>query len=117
MFYTWQGRSRRSEHPLAEGIVRVAMKEGVPLDEPDGFEVYPGAGVAGTVGERRVWCGTEKLMARAGIALPAEVQQRVTALATEGKSVAVVASDSGLIGLIALADTLRPEVLPALEAF
>jgi Cu+-exporting ATPase len=56
---------RRSEHPLAEGIVRAATKQGVPLEEPEGFEVYPGAGVAGTVGGRRVWCGTEKLMGRA----------------------------------------------------
>ena len=107
---------RRSEHPLAAGIVRAATKQGGPLDEPDGFEVYPGAGVAGTVGGRRVWCGTEKLMVGAGIILPAEVQGQITALAIAGKSVAVVASDGGLLGLIALADTLRPEVLPALEA-
>jgi len=107
---------RRSEHPLAEGIMRAAVKEGVTLAEPDRFEVYPGEGVAGAVGSDHVWCGTEKLVARAGIALPAESRGRVAALATEGKSVAVVARDGGLIGLIALADTLRPEALPALEA-
>jgi Cd2+/Zn2+-exporting ATPase/Cu+-exporting ATPase len=106
----------RSEHPLAEGIVRAAAKEGVPVDEPHGFEVYPGEGVAGTVGGQRVWCGAEKLMARAGIALPVEAEGRITALAIEGKSVAVVASEGGPLGFIALTDTLRPEVLPGLEA-
>jgi Cu+-exporting ATPase len=107
---------RRSEHPLAEGIVRAAMGQGAPLDEPDGFDVYPGEGVVGTVGGERVWCGTEKLLSRAGVVLTAVVHERVAMLATEGKSVALVATQGGLVGLIALADTLRPEVLPALAA-
>jgi len=107
---------RRSEHPLAEGIVRAATGQGAPLDEPDGFEVYPGEGVVGTVGGERVWCGTEKLLARAGVVLTAVAHERVDMLATEGKSVALVATRSGHVGLIALADTLRPEVLPALAA-
>jgi Cu+-exporting ATPase len=107
---------RRSEHPLAEGIVRAAMGQGAPLDGPDGFEVYPGEGVVGTVGGERVWCGTEKLLARAGVVLTAVVHERVAMLATDGKSVALVATQGGLVGLIALADTLRPEVLPALAA-
>lgn len=106
---------RRSEHPLADGIVRAASRKGIVLDEPKSFEVYPGTGVAGMVGGRRVWCGTEALIARADVVLPREVEERIGALALEGKSVAIVASDGNLLGLIALADTLRPEVPAALE--
>ena len=107
---------RRSEHPLAEGIVRAAIRQGALLGEPDGFEVFPGEGVAGIVGRERVWCGTDKLLARAGVVLTAAAHERVAMLATEGKSVALVAAQGELVGLIALADTLRPEVLPALVA-
>jgi Cd2+/Zn2+-exporting ATPase/Cu+-exporting ATPase len=107
---------RRSEHPLAEGIMRAAVKEGPPLDEPDEFEVYAGEGVAGLVGGRRVWCGTEKLMSRAGLTSFGQSHARVAALAGEGKSVGLVAVDGVLVGLIALADTLRPEAPAALEA-
>jgi P-type Cu+ transporter len=107
---------RRSEHPLAEGIVRAARRRELPLTEPKEFEVYPGEGIAGSLNGQRVWCGTERLMERAGIMLPAPVRSRVEALAAEAKSIVLVAGATRLIGVIALADTLRPEVPGALKA-
>ena len=107
---------RRSEHPLAEGILRAAEARGVTLDEPKDFDVYPGEGVGGTVDGRRVWCGTERLMARAGVAVAESERARAEALSAEAKSVVLVAEDGRIAGLIALADTLRPEVLGALDA-
>ena len=107
---------RRSEHPLAGGIVRAAERGGVSLEEPTDFEVYPGEGVAGVVDGDRAWCGTEALMARAGIAVDDSVRGRVGILAAEGKSIVLVGGGHRVAGLIALADTLRPEVPRALEA-
>ena len=107
---------RRSEHPLAEGIVRAAEGRGLALTEPKEFEVYPGQGIAGSVNSQRIWCGTERLIESAGIAMPAPVRRRVVDLAAEGKSIVLVADKTRLIGIIALADTLRPEVPAALDA-
>jgi len=107
---------RRSEHPLAEGIVRAAEGRGLALAEPNEFEVHPGQGIAGSVNGRRFWCGTERLMEPAGIAIPAPVRRRVHDLASDGKSIVLVADKTQLIGVIALADTLRPEVPAALDA-
>ena len=107
---------RRSEHHLAAGILRAAEHRGLTLNEPSEFEVYPGEGVLASVNGTRVLCGTEKLMARGRVDVPATVLARIQALATEGKSVVLVAMGSRLLGLIALADTLRPEVPAALDA-
>lgn len=107
---------RRSEHPLATGILRAAATKGLVLSEPKEFEVRPGEGVIASIDGARALSGTERLMARDGVNVPEVVLRRVEALAEEGKSVVLVALDRRLIGIIALADTLRPEVPRALEA-
>jgi Cd2+/Zn2+-exporting ATPase/Cu+-exporting ATPase len=78
--------------------------------------VYPGEGVCGSVGGIAVACGTEKLMERIGIPVPASVRERLQSFAADGKSVVVLAAAGQVAGLIALADTLRPEVAAALQA-
>jgi Cd2+/Zn2+-exporting ATPase/Cu+-exporting ATPase len=106
---------RRSEHPLAEGIARAAAERGLPLLEPKDFRVYPGAGVAGMVDGAEAWCGTERLMARAGIVVPDAVRSRLHSLAAGGQSVVLLARGGRPTALVALADTIRPEVASALD--
>jgi Cd2+/Zn2+-exporting ATPase/Cu+-exporting ATPase len=106
---------QRSEHPLADGIVRAAAKAGLSLESPTKFDVHPGEGVTGNVGGEGVICGTERLLARLGVEVPEAIRHRVAALASEGKSVVLVARTGRLVGLVALADTLRPEVVAAVE--
>jgi Cu+-exporting ATPase len=106
---------QRSEHPLADGIVRAGDKAGLILESPTRFEVHPGEGVTGELGGEGVMCGTERLLARLGVEVPEAIRQRVAVLAGEGKSVVLVARSGRLAGLVALADTLRPEVATAVE--
>lgn len=106
---------RRSEHPLAEGIARAAARRGLPVGEPKDFRVYPGEGVMATVDGEEVVCGTERLMQRAGVLLAERPREKLRRLASEGKSVVLLARSGRLAGLIALADVLRPEVAGALE--
>jgi len=107
---------RHSEHPLAAGIVRAVERRGLRVLDVKDFEAFPGEGIAGLIEGERVWVGTERLMARAGIGLDASLRERVARLAGEGKSVALVARGRRPLGAIALGDTLRPEVGPALDA-
>jgi Cu+-exporting ATPase len=106
---------RQSEHPLAEGIVRAAAQRGLPVREARDFRVYPGEGVTATVDGEAVVCGTERLMTRLGLGVPERAREELSRLATEGKSVVLLARGGRVVGLIALADVLRPEVPAALE--
>ncbi len=106
---------QRSEHPLADGIVRAVEKAGLILESPTRFEVHPGEGVTGELGGEGVMCGNERLLARLGVEVPEAIRQRVAVLGAEGKSVVLVARSGSLAGLVALADTLRPEMVAAVE--
>ena len=61
-------------------------------------------------------CGTERLMARFGVDVPEPVVARVRGLAEEARSVVLVARAGRTTGLVALADTIRPEVQSAIAA-
>jgi Cd2+/Zn2+-exporting ATPase/Cu+-exporting ATPase len=107
---------RRSEHPLAEGILREAQRRALPVSEPRDFKVYPGEGVAAVVDQVEVLCGTERLMAREGVPVSDALRARLAELAGQGKSVILLARGGRLVGLVALADVVRPDVADALQA-
>ena len=96
------------------GAHRGAAKPGTY--EVTDFEAFPGEGITGLIEGERVSVGTWALMERAGIEKSVQLYERGERLAREGKSVAFVARGSRLIGAVALADTLRPEARPALDA-
>jgi len=102
-----------SEHPLAQAIVRAAKAAHAPFVQASGFEAIPGRGARATVEGRKVVVGSEALMRESGVdtAPLAGARARMTAL---GRTIMFVASESSLRGIIALADTPRPEARAAI---
>lgn len=105
----------RSEHPLGEAIVRAAQERGLRLLRPTSFRAIAGAGIEAEVDGSQLLIGTPRLMAEQGIAL-GELEEAVTRLQGEGKTVMVVATDREPIGLLAVADTVRPTSAMAVAA-
>jgi len=99
---------RNSEHPLAEAIVARAKEDGIELPDVEGFSAVPGHGVEGTVMGMRVAFGNRRLMTHEGIDISAH-EARISALEHEGKTVMLVGvNNEKLAGMIAVADTLKP---------
>ncbi|WP_419934372.1 heavy metal translocating P-type ATPase [Candidatus Palauibacter sp.] len=101
---------RRSEHPIAEAIVRYASETGGLREEGwtvEDFRAHPGLGVTATVDGARVAVGTIELLAPADGARG--FGDHFDALQRAGRTVVVVARDGVPLGLIGLADALRPE--------
>jgi Cu+-exporting ATPase len=98
---------RLSEHPLAEALVQAARDESLPLSEPQRFEVRAGQGVVGQVDDRILAVGNASLMQAVGIATSL-MDDRVEALAADGKSGVFVALDGALAGVLAIADPVKP---------
>ncbi|WP_332822140.1 heavy metal translocating P-type ATPase [Pseudomonas sp.] len=104
-----------SEHPLGEAIVRAAHQRGMGLPKASGIEGIAGHGIAGTVDGRTVWLGNRRLFARQGIATDA-AEAALVALEADGKTAMLVGVDNRLLGVIAVADTVKPEAAEAVAA-
>jgi Cu+-exporting ATPase len=102
-----------SEHPLGDAIVRAARERGLTLDKPENFEASSGIGVRGLVAGRRLALGNTALMDQLGIAVQGLVAQ-AEALRAEGASVMYLAVDDQLVGLLAVADPIKPSTPEAL---
>jgi Cu+-exporting ATPase len=106
---------RRSEHPLAEAIVRGARARGVEFGEPERFEAVPGHGVEATVEGRAVLVGNRKILERGGVPFE-EFEQAAARLSDEGKTPMFVAADGRPAGVVAVADTLKEDSVEAVRA-
>jgi len=107
---------RNSEHPLAEAVVARAKADGIQLPDVEQFAAIPGHGVEGTVMGKRIAFGNRKLMELENIDISA-FEPRICELEDEGKTVMLVGVDgSKLAGMIAVADTLKPNSAEAVVA-
>lgn len=98
-----------SEHPLARAIVNTAQARGLPIRETTGFKALPGKGVRGDVQGREVHIGHLDHMRSLGLAGMDQAEALAGQMAGQGKTPVLVAVDSDLKGVIAIADTMRPE--------
>ncbi|MDQ3694087.1 MAG: heavy metal translocating P-type ATPase, partial [Chloroflexota bacterium] len=103
-----------SEHPLGEAIVARARELGLDLPKAEGFGSITGKGVRGRVDGREVVLGNRALMTEAGIHLNG-LEARGQELARGGATPMYVAIGGEGAGLIAVADTLKPESREAVE--
>jgi Cd2+/Zn2+-exporting ATPase len=104
---------RYSEHPLGQAVVRAATARGLVVADPDGFETLPGLGVRARMDGHDVVVGRDTLLAERGIALPPDIQARLTTLAAAGRTVIPVAVNREVAGLLVLEDEVRPEAKAA----
>jgi P-type Cu+ transporter len=85
-----------SEHPIARAIVAGARERELALAQPTNAVVEPGAGIAASVGDKRVLVGTRDFLARSGVTAPQDDQAAM--------SISHVAIDGSYAGAIAVAD-------------
>jgi Cu+-exporting ATPase len=106
---------RGSEHPLGEAIVQGAAARDLPLEETVDFGAIPGHGVSGQVGARHVLLGNARLMQERRIDI-ASLGSAWERLAADGKTPMYVAVDEKAAGLVAVADTVKPDSKGAIAA-
>lgn len=110
------GAESRSAHPLAQAVMRAAQNQGAPLVVMDEVESLTGRGLRAVSSGKTLWIGNRKLMDEAGAMLSGEALEIGEALQQAGKTLMWIAEGQNLLGLIALADTLRSEAAQAMKA-
>jgi Zn2+/Cd2+-exporting ATPase len=105
----------RSEHPLARAVIAYAKERGVPIRPADDFAILQGRGATGRIGGHAYWLGSHRYLEELGQENPA-IHERLAAMSGSGRTAIVVGNDEHVCGLIAVADSLRPESRAAVDA-
>lgn len=103
-----------SEHPLAEAVRRKVSGENIRPEAVENFAAVPGLGVRGQLDGQAVLLGSAAFLRREGIDL-ASLQAAIRELEDAAKTAVVVARGGQALGLLGIADRLKPETVPALE--
>ena len=106
---------RGSEHPLAEAIVRAASEKELEVFTASDFKAIPGHGVEALVEGKKVLLGNLRLMRERGFSLDG-LAEKANELFGEGKTAMFLSLDSQVVGIIAMADTLKPDAKEAVQA-
>ncbi|MBO4411758.1 MAG: heavy metal translocating P-type ATPase [Lachnospiraceae bacterium] len=103
---------KNSEHPLAKAVTAAA--EGLTLEEVQGFEALPGHGLRAVLDGKELLGGSLSFLSSKGL-VREEVASRANVLAEEGKTPLLFAFGNELIGLIAVADPIKPDSAQAIR--
>lgn len=101
-----------SEHPLGQAIVKMAQIKKETLLPVENFEAISGKGVKAFAEEKEILIGNQKLMP--AIKLTFEIEQKLNQLEEEAKTAMLIAFDHKIIGMIAVADTLKEDSIAAI---
>ena len=98
---------KQSEHPLAEAIVNYANEEKIDLSETASFSAVPGQGVKGIIGKVEYFFGNRKLITETLGLDVNKFERKLTRLEEQGKTAMILASKKDILGIVAVADTVK----------
>ncbi|NLY53782.1 MAG: copper-translocating P-type ATPase [Firmicutes bacterium] len=104
---------RGSEHPLGQAIVRHAQERGLDLVQVVDFQAVPGHGIVAEAAGRQVLVGNRRLMSDHSLDFSVRVAT-LEQLEEQGKTAMLVAIAGRIAGIIAVADTVKPESAQAI---
>ncbi len=99
----------RSEHPLARAIVDAARRRGLGVSEARDLTALPGKGARASVDGRTVYVGNPRLFSELGQAPTGAAFRTAAELSAQGKTAILVGTGEATVGVIAIADVLRPQ--------
>jgi len=106
---------KQSEHPLAEAIYQHTDGAGISLTPVADFKAIPGHGVQGNLHSTTYYFGNRKLI-KDIVGLPVEkLDRKMSGLENEGKTVMILATKTDILGLVAVADTVKETSKEAVE--
>ncbi|SHK72812.1 heavy metal translocating P-type ATPase, partial [Desulforamulus aeronauticus] len=105
----------RSQHPLAEAILKYARERNIQIPEGTDFQSFTGKGAGLQINGEPYYIGNRRLLAELNIPL-GHLQEELTALQDRGQTVMLVSSSKEVLGLIAVADKIRESSRAAVAA-
>lgn len=105
---------QHSEHPIARAILEYAAAKGFTPEKAASFQVIKGKGATAIIDRREYWLGSHRYLEERGQETT-EIHERLESMSSLGRTVVAIGNDEHVCGLIALADTIRPDVPDVLK--
>ena len=103
-----------SEHPLGAAVCAWAEDNGIQTLPVEDFATVPGKGVEGTIAGQRCYAGNRGMLAERGVDVSG-VDEELSTLAAEGKTPLLFACEDRVVGIVAVADPVKPSAKAAME--
>ncbi|MHB2036600.1 MAG: heavy metal translocating P-type ATPase [Nitrososphaerales archaeon] len=109
---------RNSEHPLASAILTRYKEEfpDDPIPEPETFDSVSGLGIRAIYNGKELLFGNAHLLEQHGLKLDEVIQAKLVQLRSQGKTVMILAENKQAVGVVAVADTIKPSSKVAIRA-
>ncbi|MCD8132119.1 MAG: heavy metal translocating P-type ATPase [Lachnospiraceae bacterium] len=105
---------KNSEHPLAKAVMEEGNARGLESASVTEFKALPGNGLTGNDGGKTLYGGSLDFLSSM-VFVPADLQSRAQSLAEEGKTPLLFSEDGKLLGIIAVADVIKPDSAQAVR--
>ena len=102
-----------SEHPLAKSVMQLAAERRLTVPDPDALKIEVGMGVSANHAAARIIVGRADFLRKHGCTVSAHLAEEVATQAERGRTAILVARDRQAVGLVAIADGVRPETAQA----
>ena len=103
---------KNSEHPIAHAIISYADEKKINLTTANKFDAIKGKGVQGEIDGVLYYVGNSKLIQELGLSFDAESIEKET---TEGKTPIIIATKEKILGVVMVADAIKPEAIEAVK--
>lgn len=107
----------RSEHPLAEAIVRFAREHGAQSDDVHNVEILAGKGITATYATSRWAVGSFPLLNHLNVVVNSELAATADAWSRHGRTIVAIVRNDEHIGMLGIADSVRPSSAQAVKTF
>ena len=104
----------KSEHPLAKAVLAYGRDRQISAEEVTGFSALPGNGLQAELGNKKLIGGSLKFISRK-VKVPETVRKKAEEYAESGKTPLLFAADGVLLGIIAVADTIKADSAEAIR--
>jgi len=99
-----------SEHPLARSILAAGKKRHLDIPDPDHFASATGMGVEARWSDAKILVGKQAFLQEAGVPISSRVDHEVAKQSEQGRTAVLIAHNDEAIGLLSIADEIRPEI-------
>ena len=104
----------KSEHPLAKAVIRHINEKGLAVKDTENFLSVPGGGVEAVIEQQKAFAGNIKYIS-SKLSVPENVKIKADELSEKGKTPLIFAYGNSVIGIIAVADTLKEDSVQAVS--